>query len=164
MSFARLLRAATRDPRNLDGILQAWAERDREQDRYNRARAHGVELGLYEWFSLNHDWRLLDRLKDADGLVEGKRPWVWSRLHKLECFHRKPKSARPLCGARTRSGAPCKARAYLREDGSLSARCKLHGGASTGPRSKKGRAAIAASNRRRAQAKAKSTSTCGSAC
>ena len=154
MNFARLLRAAgsARTVSDLDAILQAWTKRDREQERYNRARAHGVELGLYEWYSLNHDWRLAAALEDADGMVEGVRRWVWCRLHKLECFHLKPKSARPFCGARTRAGAPCKARAHLREDGSLSARCKLHGGASTGPRSKQGRAAIAASNRARAQA------------
>jgi len=164
MNVGRLLRAAgsARTVSDLDAILQAWAERDREQDRYNRARAHGVALGLYEWFSLNHPHQAIDEmrtLQEDEYRVEGMQPWAWLRLHKLECFHHKPKSARPLCGARTRSGAPCKARAHLREDGSLSARCKLHGGASTGPKSQKGRAAIAASNRARAQARCEAAST-----
>ncbi len=75
MSFARLLRAAgsARTVSDLDAILQAWAERDREQDRYNRARAHGVELGLYEWYSLSHPWTMAAALEDAHGLIEGKR-------------------------------------------------------------------------------------------
>jgi len=38
------------------------------------------------------------------------------------------------CGARTRRGTPCQAKALLR-----GGRCKLHGGASTGPRSPAGR-------------------------
>lgn len=39
------------------------------------------------------------------------------------------------CGARTRKGTPC-----LRKDIYRNGRCKLHGGWSTGPKSKKGRA------------------------
>jgi hypothetical protein len=164
MNFARLLRVATRPERSigqLDDILQAWAARDAEQDRYNRARAHGVELGLYEWYSLNHPHEAIDEVRllaEDEYEIQGMAPWVWLRQHKLECFHRKPRAARPLCGAQTRPGAPCKMRVHLREDGSLSARCKLHGGASTGPKSKKGRAAIAASNRRRAQARREAAS------
>ncbi|WP_369413386.1 HGGxSTG domain-containing protein [Microbulbifer guangxiensis] len=40
-----------------------------------------------------------------------------------------------LCGAKTRSGRPC------RNDGTLFAngRCKLHGGLSTGPKSAEGK-------------------------
>jgi hypothetical protein len=37
-----------------------------------------------------------------------------------------------------------------REDGSLAGRCRMHGGLSTGPKTKQGRAARAQSNRRRA--------------
>jgi hypothetical protein len=41
------------------------------------------------------------RLLEDDGyLIEGKLPWVWLRLHRLECFHLKPRAARPPCGAR----------------------------------------------------------------
>ncbi len=55
------------------------------------------------------------------------------------------KSARPRCGARTRRGTPCQARAVEGKE-----RCRLHGGLSTGPKSQEGRARIAESNRRRA--------------
>ncbi|MFZ0572827.1 MAG: HGGxSTG domain-containing protein [Rhodomicrobium sp.] len=44
-----------------------------------------------------------------------------------------PKDQRPKCGARTRSGEPCKAQALT------SGRCRLHGGLSTGARSKAGK-------------------------
>ena len=43
------------------------------------------------------------------------------------------------CGARTRKGAPCKKPALRGK-----ARCQLHGGKSTGPRTEAGRARIAA--------------------
>jgi len=38
------------------------------------------------------------------------------------------------CGAKTRSGSPCK-----RRDLHINGRCKLHGGLSTGPKSKQGK-------------------------
>jgi hypothetical protein len=50
----------------------------------------------------------------------------------------------PLCSARTRSGAPCQCRAV-----DSRARCRLHGGLSTGPKTPEGRARIIESNRRR---------------
>lgn len=43
------------------------------------------------------------------------------------------------CGAKTRAGTPCKRAAVLGR-----ARCALHGGKSTGPRTEAGRAKIAA--------------------
>jgi hypothetical protein len=51
-----------------------------------------------------------------------------------------------LCLARTRSGAPCQRRKVPGRS-----RCPNHGGLSTGPRTKAGRSAVAASNRRRAK-------------
>ena len=45
------------------------------------------------------------------------------------------------CGAKTRSGSPCKRPANKQKG-----RCRLHGGASTGPKTKEGRAIIARSN------------------
>ncbi|MDF2234959.1 HGGxSTG domain-containing protein [Albimonas sp. CAU 1670] len=49
------------------------------------------------------------------------------------------------CGARTRSGKPCKMHPVgLRND-----RCRLHGGLSTGPRTPEGRARIAEAQMRR---------------
>ena len=51
---------------------------------------------------------------------------------------------RPLCGAKTRAGGSCKVRA---EPGK--ARCRFHGGKSTGPRTQAGRGRIAEAQRRR---------------
>jgi len=51
-----------------------------------------------------------------------------------------PKSERPKCGARTRAGGRCKACAVWNPlaDKPRNGRCRLHGGLSTGPRTKKG--------------------------
>jgi len=46
--------------------------------------------------------------------------------------------SKPLCGAKTRSGHPCRKPALKRKR-----RCRLHGGLSTGPRTDEGRARIA---------------------
>lgn len=54
------------------------------------------------------------------------------------------KRRRPKCGAKTRQGLPCKMGV---EAGKR--RCRLHGGLSTGPKTKKGRELIAAAQRRR---------------
>jgi hypothetical protein len=55
---------------------------------------------------------------------------------------------RPRCGAKTRKGTRCRAPAVWDrdEDEARNGRCKLHGGLSTGPRTKSGRDAIRASN------------------
>lgn len=52
------------------------------------------------------------------------------------------------CGALTRKGTPCQCKPEPGMD-----RCKLHGGASTGPKTEAGREAIRESNRRRAEAR-----------
>lgn len=49
-----------------------------------------------------------------------------------------------LCGAPTRKGHPCKAKALPGKN-----RCKFHGGMSTGPRTAEGRESIAEAQRRR---------------
>ena len=54
------------------------------------------------------------------------------------------KSPIQRCGARTRMGAPCKAKALPGK-----ARCKFHGGMSTGPKTAEGRQKIADAQRRR---------------
>src|SRR5215813_6348926 len=51
---------------------------------------------------------------------------------------------RPRCGARNRQGRPCAVRV---EPGK--ARCRFHGGLSTGPRTAEGKARIAEAQRRR---------------
>lgn len=58
-----------------------------------------------------------------------ERPSLW--------IGRQPKADRPLCGARTRAGTPCQARAVEGKD-----RCRMHGGLSTGPRTAEGRARL----------------------
>lgn len=52
--------------------------------------------------------------------------------------------AKPRCGATTRKGAPCQAKAAPGKS-----RCVLHGGMSTGPKTDDGRDAIAAAQRAR---------------
>lgn len=59
------------------------------------------------------------------------------------------------CGARTRDGRRCQGIpvANQRGPGNRNGRCRMHGGTSTGPTTLAGKAAIAASNRRRAAAR-----------
>lgn len=56
-----------------------------------------------------------------------------------------PKCDRPRCGARTRSGTPCQARAVWDDEHDRPrtprGRCRMHGGLSTGPRTAEGHAA-----------------------
>lgn len=53
----------------------------------------------------------------------------------------KAKATRGRCGAWARSrGRPCEAPCFRREDGTVSRRCRCHGGASTGPKTPEGRA------------------------
>jgi len=61
---------------------------------------------------------------------------------------RTPKAERPDCGACTRKGTPCRAKAVEGKK-----RCRMHGGLSTGTKTAEGRARIAESNRRRAEAR-----------
>jgi hypothetical protein len=44
----------------------------------------------------------------------------------------------PRCGAKTRSGAPCRAPAMWSKKAGKYTRCRMHGGASTGPRTPEG--------------------------
>jgi hypothetical protein len=57
-----------------------------------------------------------------------------------------PRAGRPRCGARTRAGGICRAQALLAKSGKPG-RCRMHGGLSTGPRTKNGKE----TNRRRAK-------------
>jgi hypothetical protein len=51
---------------------------------------------------------------------------------------------RPRCGAKTRAGGTCRVRVEFGK-----ARCRFHGGLSTGPKTEAGRARIAEAQRRR---------------
>lgn len=54
------------------------------------------------------------------------------------------KEKRSICGAKTRKGEPC-----LNKSEPGRARCKFHGGKSTGPKSEEGRARIAEAQKKR---------------
>lgn len=62
-----------------------------------------------------------------------------------------PRRLRPRCGARTRLGQPCQARAVWDDElgRPRNGRCRLHGGLSTGPRTETGRKHIRQALRRR---------------
>lgn len=63
-----------------------------------------------------------------------------------------PGRLKELCGARTRRGTPCRAKALT------NGRCRLHGGRSTGPTTAEGRRKIAEAQRRRwAETRARKT-------
>lgn len=51
------------------------------------------------------------------------------------------------CGAKTRAGTPCRRPAGWGTDHAGSGKCKLHGGASTGPKTKEGKAKAALNSR-----------------
>src|SRR5512139_3641354 len=56
-----------------------------------------------------------------------------------------PKRLRERCGAKCRDGHACRAPVFKRPDGTLARRCRMHGGASTGPKTEEGkRRALAA--------------------
>lgn len=59
-------------------------------------------------------------------------------------FDDRGQSCPVICGARTRKGTPCKAKALQGKT-----RCRFHGGLSTGPKTPEGRERIAAAQRKR---------------
>ena len=73
-----------------------------------------------------------------------QRRQQWRAEQAQKQLQKPPKSERPLCGAKTRAGGTCKARALAYAD-----RCRMHGGLSTGPTTEAGRQRIVESNRRR---------------
>ncbi len=54
---------------------------------------------------------------------------------------------KPICGAKTRKGQPCRCKLLLKGSS-----CRFHGGKSTGPRTPEGKARIPEAARRRWQA------------
>jgi len=70
---------------------------------------------------------------------------VLAELRELHRIHRPPRNQRPRCGARTRSGAPCRAPAWWPSGlaAPRNGRCRMHGGLSTGPRTAAGKARCA---------------------
>jgi len=118
-----------------------------QAERQERKRRRPV-IGIDRWpravrvLSLEQRQRLAD-LAEAAGI--SYRVGVGSRLGLYVWLGSRPRSVRPLCGARTRKGMPCQARSTEQNN-----RCRLHGGLSSGPKTAEGRARICESNRRRA--------------
>lgn len=71
---------------------------------------------------------------------------------------RTPRKHRGVCGAKTRKNTLCQAPPVWNKakDKARNGRCKLHGGLSTGPKTKEGKDAIRASNQKRSKSNAKS--------
>lgn len=135
---------------------------NRPPKRFNPAM---IPYYLYAWETARSKW-IRDTLPEmrqeavrrgqdleTEMKVEKVRgiPVGWEFVCRFKRPRKLPKTKRPLCGARCRNGQPCKMRVVLGADGKARRRCRLHGGLSTGPRTPEGRAAIAASNRRRAR-------------
>jgi hypothetical protein len=68
---------------------------------------------------------------------------------------RLPRHLRPRCSAHRRDGRRCQAKVVwdTEHDRPRNTKCRVHGGASTGPRTPEGKQRIAESNRLRAQAR-----------
>ena len=97
-----------------------------------RLRAHDIEY-----------WRVADERKRIEdeywaAKLDGRIPWRVSTATKmpiLPAYPVFPEECRGMtCGAKTRAGTPCK-----RKDLYGNGRCKLHGGLSTGPKTKRGK-------------------------
>jgi hypothetical protein len=124
----------------------------RDEESLWRVRLQLCDEGGHEWFSNYRPWQWVPLLEDEHFKIDGMSAWGWQRTDRLECFRLRLRATRPQCGAKCRSGVPCRARVAERQDGTLAKRCRLHGGLSTGAKTEAGRLAIAASNRRRAKA------------
>lgn len=70
--------------------------------------------------------------------------WVYARAPRKTA-----KASRPKCGARCRTGAPCRAVAVWDRpnDRPRNGRCRMHGGLSTGAKTPEGKARIEAGKR-----------------
>ncbi|KTC84554.1 MULTISPECIES: HGGxSTG domain-containing protein [Legionella] len=79
--------------------------------------------------------------------------YICGKKSLLSEIPQKSRANRVVCNATTRKGTRCQAPPVSINNEPKNGRCKLHGGMSTGPRTEKGRAAISASNKRRAKNK-----------
>ena len=97
---------------------------------------------------LHQDLATLKQLMGEGRLTECEP--IIERLGTRYSAVRLPRSQRPVCGAMTRKGVPCRAKVvWIKGEPLPRKRCRNHGGLSTGPVTAEGRAAIAESNRRR---------------
>jgi len=99
-----------------------------------------------EWFEANQ--LKMPAWMERTFQVKAPPPqWVAVARRELERW-RDMKRNRPRCGASRKSdGQPCQAPCFKRKDGTVAKRCRLHGGASTGPKSPEGKAVALANLR-----------------
>jgi hypothetical protein len=101
-----------------------------------------------EWIEREVAKRLAEReaRQDARNRIVQSRNQRWeNKLARRADNQVKKRAAREhLCGARTRTGAPCRRKGH-----GAGGRCPNHGGMSTGPRTKAGRERIAQAQRQR---------------
>ncbi len=109
-----------------------------------------VKMSETERFSMEHLKELMSRREYA-AVDRMMRYLVQEHAPPVE--PRPPRAERPRCTAITRQGEPCKAPAvwWPGDCQPRNGKCRVHGGLSTGPKTEAGRAAIAESNRRRAE-------------
>jgi hypothetical protein len=107
-----------------------WPPSSSPAVKYDRAAGLAARVADYRAKLLSGDYEIV---KGENGHLH-----VW----------RKRRTDRSRCGAKTRAGGPCLMRVVPGK-----ARCRLHGGLSTGPITDAGREAIRESNRRRGVAR-----------
>ena len=101
-------------------------------------RATSSSSGASSIASERNAWRKLWLSRGRELVLEGGALTRVERALRALCADeeaaRRLADQRPRCGARTRSGAPCRAPAVLVDGFVRNGRCRLHGGLSTGPR------------------------------
>lgn len=138
------------------GIAARLMESERQKEAARRAaielaiakpppprviKQNWIDWNRYGWFVCPGKWQR--GCSDSD-CAFGARCKRMAELGLAGDASPLPRRDRPNCGARTRKGAPCLARAVPGKR-----RCRMHGGLSTGPRTPEGKARIAAAQRRR---------------
>ena len=79
----------------------------------------------------------LPRVRDAEYQLLLRIVMLMTREPRREAVP--PKKLRDRCGAKCRDGHACRAPVFKRPDGTLARRCRMHGGASTGPKTEEGK-------------------------
>lgn len=107
-------------------------------------RRHGACEAICRALGIHVPSRM-ERHRKSDAQQEVMdRKWRAELQRLKEAEEHRKATRRVICGARTRSGRPCRAKS---EPGKQ--RCRFHGGMSTGPKSEAGRQRIAEAQKRR---------------
>lgn len=128
-------------PLSPEKLLELAQPNRRRIDKINSLVARGVSW----WVAIERTGLLRDleaaaaRLESA--ILRGRVREAYAVAHAARAPRR---SLRPRCRAQRRDGCPCEAPVVWSKGAERpAARCRLHGGASTGPRSAEGRARLA---------------------